>query len=434
MIIAGTDCGDKHIFPGVMQRAAWLVVVILLVFLPVQLLAQYRLSLPRYALWVDECIVLIALAVFIFALAGRGRCGKGPLVIFILLIFLVMLAVAAAIYNRNPFLPSFGGTLNLIKSLLPIPIFSLWVFGRRRVSGLYRIIHRIALLLCLVAIIQEIAFFAGWSVENLGVEIVDNRFYFLRAPSLLYHANAFGLYALLFFLLDFSLSERLRWQNLLLLLGVILSSSRVAWAALFLAFYYLLIIKSKKLILLFLPVVIILAVAFLPYFEVWKEKELTYQRYFRRYTVLKSIEIWKDYPLLGTGLGMYGGWVSPDYTSPIFEKYNFAPVWLKNLQEHRTLDCFWSQHLVEGGIFGVASFVGLLLLLWWVSLRAAWSSRDPFRRKMLTGLSSIPLVIGVYLFANILNVTAFILIYSILLGLLLVPEGERSKDLKSEAS
>ena len=131
---------------------------------------------------------------------------------------------------------------------------------------------------------------------------------------------------------------------------------------------------------------------------------------------------------------MYGGWISPDYTSPIFEKYDFEPVWMENLQKHRTLDCFWSQHLVEGGILGVAAFAALLLLLWHVSLKAARSSRDPFREKMLNGLSSIPLVIGVYLFANVLNMTAFILTYSILLGLLLVPEDQIPKDLQSEAS
>ncbi len=434
MTPTGTDNRARFILPVVIQWVAWLVVMLMLVFLPIQLLAQYRLFLPRHLLWVDELIILVALFVFIFALAARGRCEKGPLAIFFLLVFLVLLSAASAIYNHNPLLPSFGGTLNLIKSLLPIPIFSLWIFGRRRVAGLYRILHRVALLLCLVAIIQELAFFAGWPVENLGVEIVDNRFYILRAPSLLYHANVFGLYALLFFLLDFSLRGKFRWQNLLFLLGVILSSSRVAWAALFLAFYYLLVIKSKKLILIFIPVVIILAVSFLPYLKFWKEKELTYRKYFRRYTVLKSLEIWKDYPLLGAGPGMYGGWISPDYTSPIFEKYDFEPVWMENLQKHRTLDCFWSQHLVEGGILGVAAFAALLLLLWHVSLKAARSSRDSFREKMLNGLSSIPLVIGVYLFANVLNMTAFIITYSILLGLFLVPEDQIPKDLQSEAS
>lgn len=413
----------RHIFPALFQRVGWLITVLLLLFIPFQLLLHDRLSLPRRWLWIDELIVLAALALFLCALAAGRRCRPASLAVFWYLVFLVVLAAASAIYNGNPLVPSFAGGLNLVKSFLPIPVLSLWAFGRKRVEGLYRFLYRLAIFFCLAAIFQEIAFLAGWPLDKLGVTIVDDRFYFLRAPSLLYHANVFGLYALLFFLLDFSLRGRFRPSNLLLLLGVVLSSSRVAWAALLIGLCYLLALRNRKLVLVLFPAAVILAVFLLPYFQAWKERELTYEKYFRRYTVIKSVEIWRDYPLLGVGPGMFGGWVGEEFISPVFERYNFAPVWLENLREHRTLDCFWAQHLAENGLLGITAFVVFLWLLWRIAWREAQAGReDPFRKKLLAGLSAMPLVIALYLTGQVLNVTPFLLTYSILLGLLLGPE------------
>ena len=53
-------------------------------------------------------------------------------------------------------------------------------------------------------------------------------------------------------------------------------------------------------------------------------------------------------------------------------------------------------------------------------------SNDPFRKAMLSGFSVIPIVIAAYLFTNVLNVTPFLLTYSMLLGMVLGMKDENT--------
>jgi len=298
---------------------------------------------------------------------------------------------------------------------------------KKKVMSLYKILHWLALFLCFIAVLQEIVFFLGFSVEKIGVHFVDVRFGLMRTPSLLGHPNVFGLYALLFFILDFSLYRRFRGHNLLFLSGIILSCSRVAWIALYFCFFSLLIQKDKKIIGVFVLVTIIITAIFIPY--LLSAKELTSEHYFRRYTVLKSVEIWKEHPFLGVGPGMYGGWITPLFTSPIYEKYQFEIRWIEMLKRHRTLDSFLVSNLAESGLLGTLGFVVLLIILWKVSRREAQLAEDPFRKRMLCGFSVMPIVITAYFSTNVLNVTPFLLTYTLLFGMVL---GAKDENLVSQ--
>jgi hypothetical protein len=416
------------VFLFVLRKLGWWTIAFLLVFLPFQISIQKWLNLPYQFLWVDEVLILFSFILFFFSLSYLGRIKKEAWYVLVILLVIVIIGYLSTLYNMALFKISSGAIFNYVKNFLPIPIFCLLIIPKTKTLFLYNMLHRVALFLCTFAILQEIAFLVGFPVEKLmaNVEYIYTfkRFGFIRTPSLMWHPNEFGLYALFFFILDFSIKRRLRWQNLLLLAGIILSGSRIVWAALFFTFFYLLIQKNKRIIgACFLATMIAIAIL-VPSLKT--AEELTSENYFRRYTILKSVEIWKDHPLLGVGPGMCGGWITPGFRSPIFEKYQFQARWIEAIERGRTLDSFWFQNLVELGLFGALGFVILLIVLWHVAIKQAKFAQDPYRKKLLLGFSAMPIIIGFYLFTNTLNITSFLLTYSILFGMTLGMKDENS--------
>jgi len=55
-------------------------------------------------------------------------------------------------------------------------------------------------------------------------------------------------------------------------------------------------------------------------------------------------------------------------------------------------------------------------------------AKNPFRKGMLSGFSVMPIAIAAYLFTNVLNVTAFLLTYSLLFGMVLGMRDENPAD------
>lgn len=410
---------ETFLLPILLEKISWGIVVLLLLYLPFQFVLYRDINLPRRLLWIDEGLIVFGFGMFLLGLSYRGKIKTRCAAILLALFSVGVIGVISAVYNKNAIVISFGGTLNYIKCFLIIPIFYLFQIPKRKVMRLYKLLHSLALFLCLVAILQEVTFFLGGDVSKIGASdaFVYMRFGLMRTPSLLGHPNVFGLYSLLFFILDFSLHRRLRWQSLLIFSGIILSGARMVWAAFYVTFFYLLIQRNRKVLPIFLAVTAIIIAVAIPYIQT--SKELTSETYYRKYTVLKSIEIWKDHPFLGVGPGMYGGWFTPRFDSPVFQEYGFEPQWLEMMKKHKTLDSFWFQHLAESGLFGTLIFIILLITLWRAARQESLVSKDPFRKRMLCGFSTIPIVITAYLFGNVLNVTAFLLTYSVLLGMVL---------------
>lgn len=407
-----------HIFHG---RISWGIVVLLLLYLPFQLPLHKYLTLPYWFLWIDEVLIVSAFGMFVL----QGKFEKKTNAILLTLFLLVTVGAISTAYNANPLVPSAGGIFNYIKCFLVIPVFCFFSISKRRIIGLYKLLHILALFFCLFAILQEAAFFLGFPVNKLGVYYEARaflRFGFMRTPSLMFHPNAFGLYSFFFFVLDLSLHRRLRWQNLLLLSGIALSGARVVWAVLFFILCYFLAQKHKKILLFFiflLPVLIGLVG-----FYVSNSKEMNSVNYYRKDMILTSIEIWKDNPVVGVGPGMYGGWVKAGVDSPVFQKYKVETRWIEMMEKHRTLDTFWFQCLAEYGLFGTLVFIILLITLWRVAREESLTSKDPFRERTLFAFSAMPFVVAAYLFTNVLNVTAFLLTYTMLFGMVLGMEDE----------
>jgi len=321
--------------------------------------------------------------------------------------------------NGNSLIVTVNGIFDYIKNFLMIPTVFVFSLSGKRGGKIFIVLHRLAIALCLIAILQEIAFFIGFPVHQVGVFHYELRFGLMRASSLMGHPNIFGLYALLFFTLDFSLHRRIRLQNLLFASGIFLSISRMVWIGFLISFFFLFIQeKGKKFKILFLLITTLIAFA-IPYFYYITAREIDQSSYFRGYALSKSLEIFKDHPIWGVGPGMYGGVVSFTFHSPIYQKYSFDKNWLDFIKEFRSVDQFWPQILAEMGVSGALFFGVLLFYLWKVPKKMSEISGNEFRKKMLSGLSVMPIVLVVYLFGSGLNLTPFLLTYSTLLGLIL---------------
>ncbi len=405
-----------------LEKVSWVTIILFLVFLPFQKIICHSLKLSSKFSWVDEFFISIILIFFFLFLFYLGKTKVSAVKILFWLLFLAIIGIISGLSNANSFVVTTNGIFDYIKCFLVIPVFCFFSIREEKIKNLYKILHHLALFLCLVAIIQEIAFFIGVPLQKVGIFFIDIRFNIMRASSLMGHPNIFGLYTLLFFILNFSVYRRICWQNLLFITGIFLSVSRMVWVAFFLALFVLLVQrkgkKIKRLFFLVMPIIIIVALA-IPSFFLYTAKELGSEKFFRGYALIKSIEIWKDHPFFGVGPGMFGGVVSFVFKSPVFQQYNFSPYWFKFMSNFRSLDQFWPQILAEMGIVGVFCFSFLLFTLWKVAKKASLTTKNFFQKKMLLGLSVIPLVLFVYLFGSGLNLTPFLLTYSVLLGMVL---------------
>lgn len=425
--VASVAVMNEGLFAILLKKIGVGITILFLIFLPFQQNLSKWLNLSK-VLWVDEFIVSVAFTLFLLILLYLGRIVKVGARILLCLLILGVVGILSGLINNNGLLITINGTFDYLKNFLLIPIFCLLSIQRKNAERAYFALNRLALFLCLVAIGQEIAFFAGLPLEKVFAIHRDYRIGLLRTPSLMGHPNIFGLYALLFFILDFSIHRRMRWQNFILMIGVFLSLSRMVWVA-FLAGLFLLLIqgKSRKMVGLFTLVALIMAVV-IPLFYVQTSIEIGSENYFRGYTFSKSMEIWKDHPIFGVGPGMYGGVVSFFFNSPVYEQYNFSKRWLEFSSSIHSLDQFWGQLLAEMGVLGTIIFLVLIYLLWKVPLRASVSKEDVFLKRMLSGLSVISISLFAYLFGSSLNLTAFLLTYSALFGLYLGGKDESSTD------
>ena len=133
---------------------------------------------------------------------------------------------------------------------------------------------------------------------------------------------------------------------------------------------------------------------------------------YRLFFLLKSIQIFLDYPFFGVGPGRYGGWVSVNYSpSAIYEMYNFT-TW-----DISSIDMFWPHILVELGMLGCLAYIGIFIrsLFFCYKLYIHESSQE---LKMLCLISALMTVaIGLSgLFSMVLENQMTLSLFLIMLG------------------
>lgn len=393
--------------------------IIFLLFIPFQKVLVKYIGANEKLLYLDEIVSVLFFVFIVLVLLVSGRVKRKISYFLLCLVLFSYAGVISGLSQGNKLIITLLGEFDYIKNFIYVVgcyyLFSNYKYLKR----LYKILLRFAIILAIVAIIQEVAFFLGFDVRSLFVPFTITRFGFLRTPSLLGHPNIFGLYILLFFTLHLFTTRKLfTLSNVFLLMGIFLSFSRFVWVSGVLI-VIIFTLRSKKLIykLVGFAIIISFIISVLPFIYTKTHKELLSQDYFRGYALYKSMEIWNDNKLLGVGPGMFGGVISLKFNSPVYDKYNFSEHWLTFMEGFNSIDQFWSQLLAETGLVGFYCFMTLLIVLYIIPKRISFVVEDQFLKGMLSGLSKIPIVLFFYLFGSGLNMTAFLVTYTSLLGI-----------------
>ena len=192
------------------------------------------------------------------------------------------------------------------------------------------------------------------------------------------------------------------------------------WVSLGLGVVYLKFVSGWKIRKSYLVVLGAVAALFIVLFGTHTYDELMGSGYYRAYVVKESFAIWQTHPWFGLGSGTYGGVVSVMFDSPIYQDYGFDPRWLNyGIKTFHSLDTFWPQIMVELGLVGTLLFIAFLFGLIRLALRESARSTNEFRARILRGFSAIPVVLMLMLIGGGLNLTSFLLTYTILFGLFL---------------
>lgn len=400
------------------------VAMIFLLFLQLQIPLVDFLNLSEIFQWIDEIFSVTFFIIFLLIVVYTLRLRKKIFSVFLIIILFSIICLFSGIFvNENRLVVSILGTFDYTKNFLGILAFGMLNFTERQIKGIYNILSSFTLFICVVAIVLVIKYF---TLENnlllvlLG-SIKEIRYGIPRVAPFNIHPNMFGLLSLLFFILDFAILPKINFRKLLLLLGIIFSVSRMVWMGFVVGILFLIFqFKIRSKIVYIFLIIAFFIILILP--KVLKITQIEYisEGYYRGYVFKKSLEIFKDSPLLGIGPGMYGGVISVKFNSPIYEKYNFSKYWYNfGLAKFHSLDMFWPQILVECGIIGTLLFIYFLFFLYKITKRHYKYLDIYFIKRFCLGLSVVPIVIFFYLFGSGLNLASFLTTYSVFLGMCL---------------
>lgn len=400
-------------------------IYIMLIFFPIQQSLLKYLKLPSFFRWIDEILLLLCFLITQVIFFVSFKISKKIFFLAIILTVFFLYGFLSGLYNNNNIIITFLGTLDYIKYFIFIPALAIFSFRIDELRKFYFLSLNLIVAFALSGLIIVICSWLNIHCPKFLGEVISRRFGFPRPAPFYMHPNALGLYCLLFFVLDFSESARISLKKIILLVGIILSISRMVYMAFVIGVVLILWLnKVRGRVLVTVTLGLIALMIIIPPIIEMSQAELLSENFYRGYVLKKSIEIWMDNAVLGTGPGTYGGVVSVEFESPIYRRYHFDKKWYNfGLRTFRSLDQFWPQVLVELGPGGLILFLLFLLVLMIMAKSNSNLLESPFARQMAKGLSIIPIIIFFYLFGSGLNLS-FLGTYAILYGVMMGIEKE----------
>jgi hypothetical protein len=396
---------------------------------------------------IDELTIIIFFPIAVIVIY-KNKKSRYWLYFVLLLSLLIMgiVGLVSGMLNGNALMVSMLGIFDYIKYLLVIFIFAAFFKDFTEFKNIFRLVLAVAVFLGLFALLQEI-----WAVGSHYIfhkDIYDPEIYILRqtpqlfeqgwrfgiyrTASLMYNQNMFGLFSLL--ILSIYLYTEKKVNSLIfisLISGIIVSVSMMVYTG-FALLTALQIIRGRKwLIVFFIPAIIILfnmsnniresggrvsnTVKTDSLTDDKMSPDIVNEISYRRYSINKALEVWKDHPYFGVGPGMFGGTISVQYNSYLYEEYGFNA--LTYLKQIKGIDQFWPQLLTETGIVGTA-FFGAIIISLFVLLYLLRHEKTSFEEKgLLTGLIMYTIVILIYTFGSGLNLSAVLFTYCAFFGM-----------------
>jgi O-antigen ligase len=381
---------------------AVLVLVVLAPVLDAFLLARLLPSEARaFTQFFSEALLAVVGLVLLVDGWRRGRvvpAFRTPATVA--LVAFVALALLSALLNAVPPVVAGAGLFFTLDAMALFYLARIVGFDRRQGA------LAIGAIVVAVALMALVGFLQGLLDPNLfGLSVVTGRSgEAVRIGSIVRNPNVLGTMigmALPFPLLAIVHLQRPRWRwvaagvALLLLTALLLTYSRGSWLGVVAGTSVVLLLLDRRAFLLGLGLAVVGLgiVTYMPRdllvssepsgaphkppkFDAWETTEERVSavgegRDLRTMFVLNAIPILRDHPLIGVGPGRYGGAVAEDFGTPIYDEYGTG----KLLTAQTTVDNFWLHILVEGGLFGAAAFVAMLLAIGWHLVRVALRSR-----------------------------------------------------------
>jgi hypothetical protein len=398
----------------------------------------------------DEITLVIFFPFAIISLFNDYKNKRSSVQFYYILLFpLIAICLSGTIsglLNGNPLMTTAFGTFAYIKYFLVIFIYAAFIRRFSELQKIFRIVLVIAVLLGVIAFIQEFFalifkyvleidastignnFLSGRLSDLLNIDLSDDnwRFGIYRTSTLLSHANLLGLYSLFILTLYLQLTGKLSMATVFFLSsGIFVSASRTAYSGLLLL-VVILILKGRKWLSV---LIVILLVVFFVYMSLfydskvlsWTEKQMMieeeatieYNDLFREYARYKALQVWSDYPVWGIGPGMFGGSVAFKNRSPIYEEYNFFII----LKSIRSLDQLWPQLLAEIGLIGSIFFASLSVSLFIVFIFSKRQKCSHDVKGIYKSLAIFTIILFIYTFSGNLNNVSLLYPYCAFAGM-----------------
>ncbi len=406
----------------------WLVVVVALV--PVQLPLIRWAGTVRWVPWLDEISVVgLSIVAAILRATRRGRRLDGEMWLAGALAIFVGVCVVSALARQTGALAFALGSFDYVKSL-----GFLWcaavLADDTTVRRLLFVIRTLAIVAALWAL-AEMA--SGWFLAH---ELSPLRFRFgvYRPDGPMGHPNLLGLFLLLATIVELTVGTRRKGLAALFYSGMVATLSRIVHAAAVVSLAPL--VRRTPILALAVAGSAAISVASVSMTEdelavpqgetVSADGEESYASY-RSFAVAQGLRVWREHPLLGAGPGRFGGVVSHQLGSPVYERHPFPSHWKPLFDEFRSLDVFYPQLLAELGIVGALAFVGLGLALFVVLVRRWRAAVGNQREWAGAGLLCL-LVVPIYCLGAGLNLSAFLIPAMVVIGVALGVEGAGEAD------
>lgn len=381
----------------------------------------------------DEVLIIVSLfPIVCIRLLKLPSIHAAELRLALPLALLAIWDLISGMANENPFIITLAGSFFHLKNFIVVFLFSSMSWTRAEISNVYDKLKRIAMFLSIIAIIQEIVMLIGRYALGQSLALCpfimnEWRAGFYRAPSLVGHPNILGVFALLILAIELQTFRKSNLAIMVLVVAILTTFSRIIYAGFCVIAVPRLTNKMLLLLPLLLSLIFIVVVSQVSFQELGVDREagtrgeqLITVSYFRAYTIEKSFEIWRNSPVFGTGVGMYGDVISFMFKSPIYEKYAFDPTFFKFASIGKTLDQFYPVILAETGAVGLFWFLiffASLFLAARIAERKLESSS--FEKSMARGLSYLPIALVALLSVMSINMTFFFFPYLAMLGMLI---------------
>lgn len=269
-------------------------------------------------------------------------------------------------YSMNAYLEDF---LNFIKIIILFEVFLMIKFDDKKYKKVIKIIFFISLISIFYGIFKYL--FYDYFGYTAGDKFRNGHY---RISGLSGHPISLGFLCLILAMYLLNPNKKLKKSELMCLIIVLialyLTRSRLSTVLFIIYFVYYIIYKYFKNIKSFylkhkillnisaiLLVVIISVIGFLNLEKINEKIKIETDNTIRMYSLAKSVEVFKKYPLLGTGIGTFSSSASIKYDSYVYEEFDINRFLDQvTISKADIFESTFAKILIQTGLVGVFFF------------------------------------------------------------------------------